>query len=431
MHHTRHSSYSSSEDGSDYDHDDFRTKFVVQHSDLDMGLYSDEEDHEPKLQQQNASSNRLKIPANNVNSRKLVNKTTRNSMANASLTTRHTIDVPTHRKTIDAPYSLKQHASNNNAPKTISLPRIDNMHKPKAPTQNSVNQPQQQPSQPQGFWDTFSQLKDLEEQNHQLRFEMDKKVREIKSLKQELSDSLSLQSVENCIADSLRANKGASDIGIMADMREQKIVELAKKMRRLTIALEKERSNNSKLHNKVKQLELQSRQSTALAASLPGTANAKSNGDETEIRSLREKLANTNRRLEEERILTQSLRSDLRNSQKALTYECGEDVDVAKILEAGPAWKGRMQTISMLKEKVKELQRQLSINTPGGSVNGSMVDLAASDVHGERHRNSIRQLQKERMSNLEKTTKELNDLRVEHLDLRAKHESAIARTKYV
>ena len=96
-----------------------------------------------------------------------------------------------------------------------------------------------------------------------------------------------------------------------------------------------------------------------------------------EVQVLKEKLAMFMRRVEEERIQNQSLRHELRNAQKALAAEIGDETVVPKILSGETPWKGRAQLIVALKEKVRELNWKLSQSQQPSPTSPSLPPLSA------------------------------------------------------
>ncbi|KAJ3215142.1 hypothetical protein HDU67_000770 [Dinochytrium kinnereticum] len=96
--------------------------------------------------------------------------------------------------------------------------------------------------------------------------------------------------LESAAADDGRVTDRSWDELPLHRTREDKIIELAKKVRRLNVALEREKSAKSKLLEHVK----------------------------------------TSRRLEDERAQSKNLKSDLQNAQKAIASELGADVPIAQ-----------------------------------------------------------------------------------------------------
>ncbi|KAJ3273182.1 Coiled-coil domain-containing protein 13 [Terramyces sp. JEL0728] len=180
-----------------------------------------------------------------------------------------------------------------------------------------------------------------------LRKEMKAKDGEIKSLRKELQDGLSLVATEDAISDSFQNG----------NFQQAKIIELAKKARRLTVQYEKEKTKNMMLLGRIKELE------TPLVEDVKSAANIKSLQGNT-----KEKLFYSMRKLEEERMHNQTLKQDARTLTKLLQKEVGDSVSVEQLLKGENNWKGRGEQIIILKEKIKELQRKCQseskANTP-------------------------------------------------------------------
>ncbi|KAJ3070722.1 hypothetical protein HDU98_006243 [Podochytrium sp. JEL0797] len=96
---------------------------------------------------------------------------------------------------------------------------------------------------------------------------------------------------------------------------------------------------------------------------------------QSDLKSVKDKLAHTLRKLQDERIACQSIKFELRNTQKALAMEVGEEEsrNLSKILEGkvsstarggsqtagGGGWKGRAQQIQILKVGYITLEKEL------------------------------------------------------------------------
>lgn len=182
------------------------------------------------------------------------------------------------------------------------------------------------------------------------------------------------------------------------DLRDQKIVSLAKKSHGMSMLLNKERSAVEKLR---KELEEERQRSAALSEelSLERSAGASRAAAEHKVYN-RHSLAASERRDEEDKSAAAQGRA-LREAQKtaeelkrrakelseenkhlsrALAKELGEGSgDPGSLLEAThePSWRGRAQLIVMLKAKVKGLEAQLGGG--GGGGRGAGVDAKAED----------------------------------------------------
>ena len=272
---------------------------------------------------------------------------------------------------------------------------------------------------------------------------MEGKTREIRLLKREMNDMFTLGNIEETITSSM--GKGV----------EGKVVELAKKARKLNVAFERERSLNTQLHNKLKKLAVE--QPRATSRGVPGKEDLLA-----ELTKTREKLAQQSRKLEQERIQNQTVRLELRNTRKALALEVGEEnFSISKILETGGSLKGRTQHVALMKvcveifmyvggrgileiylniylskEKIRELSRQLeraklstadlhSVGTieQEGSTGGSLRDPES------RNKAFIRRFADERRQTMNKISAELENTKMDHKNLQKKHDAMMARNK--
>ncbi|ORY41596.1 hypothetical protein BCR33DRAFT_718755 [Rhizoclosmatium globosum] len=235
--------------------------------------------------------------------------------------------------------------------------------------------------------------------------------------------STNLSKMNNLVLPSLTAktNDTSSSVTPRLNAKETKIIELSKKLRNMNMALEREKNTNIDLSNKLKTLQ-------ALSSRTNPTAESVSSADSkqrTELKALKEKLTYTLRKLEEERITTQGLKTELRNTQKALAMEVGdEDANVSKILEGlGTGWKGRSQQIQILKERMREL-----------SLRSSSVAVAAEGTTHKQeiensHHESIRRISERRQETFDQLAADFNKLTADHADMKRKYEAVQARNK--
>eukprot|EP00833_Pecoramyces_ruminatium_P000726 jgi/Orpsp1_1/1174758/evm.model.c7180000051292.1 len=166
----------------------------------------------------------------------------------------------------------------------------------------------------------FKKNQNLEETIKKLNDELLKKSDEIKKLKQKLSDNISSKSIEKAISDVISPQWNGSE--------KDKILQLAKKARNLTIALEKERGLNASLNSKLKQIE---------ADGIKKKKEYKKQNSNSEIcelkqdkKNLKDRLNQMTLKLEQERINNQKLTFEIRNAQRALVQEVGEDIPISK-----------------------------------------------------------------------------------------------------
>lgn len=182
------------------------------------------------------------------------------------------------------------------------------------------------------------------------------------------------------------------------DLRDGKIVALAKKSHRLTMQLNKEKATNDRLSQDI--VELKRKNDTLLQEIDMLKAAEASRGAETktynrhalahaakkeEEDQKQESAVNVQRQLRESAKLIDELKAkvkDLSEENKglsrALQRELGDGVALEQAVDGG--WRGRAQQIIMLKSKVKQLEQQLQQGGGGGG--------GPSSSHGTRRQSS-------------------------------------------
>ncbi|KAI8586565.1 hypothetical protein BDZ88DRAFT_482579 [Geranomyces variabilis] len=262
-----------------------------------------------------------------------------------------------------------------------------------------------QPSAPHEY---ALRLKELEHVNSQLRATLLLSSQEVKALRQEALE----QSMSGGAADD------GGEIGEMG-AREAKLILLAKKARRLTVALERERTQNTALSNKLK-MQLEAKPA---AAPVP----ARDTRDET--KALRDKLGQVTRKLEEERTAAQALRAEVRNMHLALRKEIGEEMPLSQILDASSGWKGRAQQIITLKAKIQTLLANSNSNSSGAAANCTVSPGPGSGAYDSSHRAAIRRIETERKVAMEVSASELEETRRSLEDAKRKCDAVTARNR--
>lgn len=169
------------------------------------------------------------------------------------------------------------------------------------------------------------------------------------------------------------------------DAKDAKIVELAKKNRALTVALEKERAKGGRMAAEVTRVNGQladaskGRDMSGMdARSLPkgvggrevggGGAKKGKGGEEegedagpspeSQVKQLQSKLSSMNAALNAQRVANDTLKQENSKVTAALKRELG-DVSLDKALEEGGGWTGRAQQVSLLQSKITTLRREL------------------------------------------------------------------------
>jgi hypothetical protein len=258
--------------------------------------------------------------------------------------------------------------------------------------------------------------------------------------------------------------------GSSGDLKESKIVELAKKNRALSLSLEKERAKAGRLAQEIRRLQedvVASKQQKDLsgmdARSLPkgSSAGGKGKGEkegsrrslafggpvdepkdaeevpaEQRVKELSGKVQALNAQITSQRVQNDKLKQEVGKVREALKRELG-DVPVERALEDAGGWTGRAQQISLLQSKVAQLKRELQssletkLRSPErGSVQGSFptspmhdrpVDNAARV--DDLHRAQIEKVERDRRREAEQLQEQLQAERAEKEALKRRAES--------
>lgn len=185
------------------------------------------------------------------------------------------------------------------------------------------------------------------------------------------------------------------------DLRDGKIVSLAKKSHRLTMQLNKEKATNDRLSQDV--LELRRKNDTLLQEiDLLRAAEAQRGNNETKNYN-RHALAQANKKEEEDaqqnsavnvqkqlkenakliddlKAKVKELSDENKGLARALQRELGDGVALEQAVDGG--WRGRAQQIIMLKSKVKQLEQQLSNGSTSTPSQGTRRSIYASTNNG-------------------------------------------------
>jgi predicted RNase H-like nuclease (RuvC/YqgF family) len=140
------------------------------------------------------------------------------------------------------------------------------------------------------------------------------------------------------------------------DHRDSKIVSLAKKSRNLTVQVNKLMAENDNLQQSIRDLNIicnQLRGEVALSRANGGVDTSPSISENTS-----KELAIANKSVEELRRKYIQVKEEAKNYRNALIREIGEGVTLEQALDGGN-WRGRAQTIVMLKSKIRRLELQI------------------------------------------------------------------------
>ena len=143
------------------------------------------------------------------------------------------------------------------------------------------------------------------------------------------------------------------------DFRDSKIVDLAKKCRKLQVALNKERANEIANQAKIREL-TELLEQAALGSSISGKGNSSSNtASAEELESFQRDLAQANKQIEDLRRKLLASTEENKKLQRIVQKEVGEGAGAAVVSEEG--WRGRAQQIVMLRAKVKRLEAEATL----------------------------------------------------------------------
>jgi predicted nuclease with TOPRIM domain len=176
------------------------------------------------------------------------------------------------------------------------------------------------------------------------------------------------------------------------DYRDAKIVSLAKKVRGLTVSLNKSRASSETYEVHILELQRKSeglqRELSAVLASrqhassgrtqrVNGGAHGVSESTSKTENDMRRDLSTMQKSNDElRRKLTQST-EDVKNLTSALKREVGDGISLEQAVDGG--WRGRAQQIIMLKNKIKRLEGQQGATRGTGSSQQPDVDTRAQE----------------------------------------------------
>lgn len=204
----------------------------------------------------------------------------------------------------------------------------------------------------------FDQIQQLSSQNQALMTTLGAQQNEIQRLKEQV---VANQAVSGLNVDTLKGIRNADGTDGDIDPRDLKIVELAKKNRKLNLALERERT---KVRTMASDLEKAQKINAAKTSRLSKFQNGQHPGDEGKksekenpnkiIHQLKKKVSQLTRKNE-------ATTTDLRKVFRVLQSEVGDDVNLQEIVQNGSdgGWRGRAEKLSMMKTKIKRLQIEL------------------------------------------------------------------------
>ena len=243
-----------------------------------------------------------------------------------------------------------------------------------------------------------------------------------------------------------------------------RIVELSKKTRELQAELYAEQSvakrlegNQISLQELVRLREEESSQLREQLENKPPSPRDISPSGQKRLELAREEATDLKARLGESKNANQSLRQELRLTQKALEQELGPEAEkysLSQIINSEAAWKGRAQQIKLLKKKVSELRVQIqqelqnscsqldperdlstatryesqnSLATPDTArVGGKQCSVSSQS---DRQRELLRRMDASRKDTAEKTQNDLEEMKLLQTELKNKYTAVHARNQ--
>nr|XP_026263892.1 coiled-coil domain-containing protein 13 [Urocitellus parryii] len=282
----------------------------------------------------------------------------------------------------------------------------------------------------------------LEDEIQQLREELRETVDENGRLYKLLKErDFEIKHLKKKIEEDRLAFTGSA--GMAGDVVATKIVELSKKNRALMAESEGGKMKMKQLTNRIQELERELQ--TALSR-LPakGSIDAGAKppraqlGDKAlpetpEVKALKDRLATMNLKMSDLRNQVQSVKQELRMTQKVLSSEVGEDVNIQQLLSSPGTWRGRAQQILVLQSKVRELEKQLgqTRSRSAGTANDELPIYPDPKKLSAQEKNllRIRSLEREKQEGWEKLAGERDTLQKELEELRKKSEGVKSRNK--
>lgn len=189
--------------------------------------------------------------------------------------------------------------------------------------------------------------------NNQLRKCVYTKQLEIKELNKTISDLN--QRIKDIIIGSGPAISSKS-----AGVISAKITELCKQNRHLVAELESYKTKYSILERKIMQIEIVNKEKEE-AYKIKDSCFCGNDPDPDEVKELNTKLSTVNKKLYDTKNRNLELKNEILVATKILQQELGEKFTSIKELQNDLAgWKGRAQQISVLQNKIVELEEKLN-----------------------------------------------------------------------
>ena len=283
-------------------------------------------------------------------------------------------------------------------------------------------------------WDNFDQVKQLSEANASLLQQLDSKDKEIYKMKAMVAATAPIGGFDVEKLSGVIGQNGKY-VDEETGFKDAKIVELAKKNRRLTVTMEKERSKVGKLAKEIERLqkELKSSKSKSKTANRMLPADIKNNRNNNKDKASSKELAaaeneikKLRRRTDAIRISRDKAKEDVRRVINVLRKEVGDSINVDAVLQgtmSEEGWRGRSQQIVMLRTKCKRLEKEIKRLREGDFGNerrggkgmvkntSSSTSLRSSFDVDERATNQIKEMERNKLEAAETVARELGEMR--------------------
>lgn len=187
---------------------------------------------------------------------------------------------------------------------------------------------------------------------------------------------------------------------------------MKKKNRTLNVELKLEKSHHKELQNNFHELQSLVEEKNRQLDEIESQSKPSS---PTEIQILSDKFDKASKKVFEVLNQNTQLKNDLRVAHKCLQHELGENANFGLILSGNSNWRGRAQQISMLNNKIADLNKKLE------GVNFDFFD--SSDRSPQKRLETVRRLEVESLS------KELGDTKAHLDDVKQKLAASKARNK--
>lgn len=221
------------------------------------------------------------------------------------------------------------------------------------------------------------------------------------------------------------------------DFRDVKLMQMAKKVRMLRVKLNRSRAQVAELLPMVEKLKLQAKKADVKKTERSeGKREAEQKKDVDALAETRLKLKRLTSCMTRLQLRVQNEQDLRRKYHKVLLRELGDQKTVAKALdekESGPSsspqggWRGRAQTIALLKTKTKKLEAELRITRASASGCGefsSNKDTKDVDLRAARDIRKMETLRRRKVQSMEKSLEEaqskLSELHREHNGAKAR-----------